>query len=229
LQNYDFCAEWFPILGELLAFSFFYKNLEKPLERVALSPTQTAQGSLLQITTINARSAVNYGVEMELRKNLDVISPIFRDFKFGVNVTLTRSRAILEDEFKIYERQLDFVVLTKNQFTSTERALQGQSPYIVNLKLDYTNQESGLSAILLYNIVGRRIAAVGGDGLPDTYEEPRNQLDFSLTKTLFVPNFSAKFSIRNILNDRFLFTAGDFDVERFKIGQIYSLALSYSL
>jgi hypothetical protein len=145
-------------------------------------------------------------------------------------VTLNRSEAILPSIVPVYDAQTGGKLdIPKGSFTSTERPLQGQSPYIVNLKLDYTNQESGLSAILLYNIVGRRIAAVGGGGLPDTYEEPRNQLDFSLTKTLFVPNFSAKFSIRNILNDRFLFTAGDFDVERFKIGQIYSLSLSYSL
>ncbi|MFQ3598386.1 MAG: TonB-dependent receptor [Chloroherpetonaceae bacterium] len=227
LQNYDFRVEWFPRLGELLAFSFFYKNLEKPLERVALAPTATA-GTLIQYTTINARSAYNYGAEFEIRKNLDFISPLLSNFKFGINVTLTRSKATLEDTFPIYDEQANRLELSSSQFTSQQRALQGQSPFIVNVKLDYTNQEAGLSAILLYNIVGRRIDAVGGDDLPDTYEESRNQLDFSVTKSLY-SRLSAKFSIRNILNDRFLYTAGDFTVERYKIGQTFSLALSYSL
>lgn len=227
LQNYDFRAEWFPRLGELVAVSFFYKNLENPLERVSLAPTLTA-GTLIQYTTINARSAYNYGAEFELRKNLDVISPLLSNFKFGINVTLTRSRATLKETFPIYDEQANKLELSSQQFTSQERALQGQSPFIVNIKLDYTNQEAGLSAILLYNIVGRRIDAVGGDGLPDTYEESRNQLDFSVTKSLY-NSLSAKFSIRNILNDRFLYTAGPYTVERYKTGQTFSLALSYSL
>ena len=230
LQNYDFRAEWFPRLGELIAVSFFYKKLNNPLERVSLSPTLTNQGNVIQNTTINAETATNFGAEFEVRKRLDVISSLLKDLSVGVNVTLNRSKAILPSIVPVYDAQTGGKLdIPKGSFTSTERPLQGQSPYIVNVKLDYNNPEAGFSAILLYNIVGRRIYAVGGGGLPDTYEEPRNQLDFSLTKTLFVPNFSAKFSIRNILNDRFLFTAGDFDVERFKIGQIYSLALSYSL
>ncbi|MFN3637261.1 MAG: TonB-dependent receptor domain-containing protein [Chloroherpetonaceae bacterium] len=230
LQNYDFRVEWFPRLGELIAFSFFYKTLENPIERVTLAPTVTNQGNVLQNTAINAKSAKNFGVELEARKRLDVIASLLKDFSVGVNVTLNRSEAILPDIIPLYDVQTGGQFLLQRQtFTSTERPLQGQSPYIVNFKLDYNNPDAGFSAILLYNIVGRRIYGVGGGGLPDTYEEPRNQLDFSMTKTLFVPNFSAKLSIRNILNDRFLFTAGEFETERFKIGQIYSLALSYSL
>ncbi len=230
LQNYDFRAEWFPRLGELIAFSFFFKNLNNPLERVSLAPTVTNQGNVLQNTTINAKSATNFGVELEVRKRLDAIALLLKDFSIGVNVTLNRSKATLLDTIPIYDAQTGGrLPILRQTFTSTERPLQGQSPYIVNVKLDYNNPESGFSAILLYNIVGRRIYAVGGGGLPDTYEEPRNQLDFSLTKTLFVPNFSAKLNIKNILNDRFLFTAGEFTVERFKIGRVFSLALSYSL
>lgn len=230
LQNYDFRAEWFPRLGELIAFSFFYKTLDNPIERVSLAPTLTNQGNVLQNTTINAQSANNFGIELELRKRLDVLSLLLKDFSVGVNVTLNRSEAILPDNITVYDVQTGGrFPIERTSFTSTERPLQGQSPYIVNVKLDYNNPETGLSAILLYNIVGRRVFAVGGGGLPDTYEEARNQLDFSVTKTLFVPNFTAKFNIKNILDDRFLFTAGEFDVERFKIGQVFSLALSYSL
>lgn len=230
LQNYDFRAEWFPRLGELIAFSFFFKNLNNPIERVSLAPTVTNQGNVLQNTAINAKSATNFGVEIEIRKRLDVIAVLLKDFSLGVNVTINRSEATLPDIIPIYDAQTGGQLpIDRETFTSTERPLQGQSPYIVNFKLDYNNSEAGFSAILLYNIVGRRIYAVGGGELPDTYEESRNQLDFSLTKTLFVPNFTAKLNIKNILNDRFLFTAGDFEVERFKLGQVFSLALSYSL
>jgi hypothetical protein len=229
LQNYDFRIEWFPRLGELIAFSFFYKTLTNPIERVSLAPTVTNQGNVLQNTTINAKSATNFGVELEARKRLDVFATALKDFSVGVNVTLNRSEAILPDIIPLYDVQTgDQFLLQRQTFTSLQRPLQGQSSYIVNFKLDYNNPDAGFSAILLYNIVGRRIYAVGGGGLPDTYEEPRNQLDFSLTKTLFVPNFSTKFSVRNILNDRFLYMAGDFEVERYKTGQTLSLAFSYS-
>ncbi len=53
-------------------------------------------------------------------------------------------------------------LVMKGLVKEKDRPLQGQSPYIVNAGLYYTSSEKiGLSASLLYNIIGKRIVGVG--------------------------------------------------------------------
>lgn len=238
IQNYDFRFEWYPRVAELFAISAFYKSLDKPIERVRLARTV---GTNLALTVINSRKAVNFGAEFELRKRLDWIAEPLKNFTFSLNVALINSQIEIEDTRVFFPAgaagargtELD---ISRDDYTNPNRPMQGQSPFIVNANLSYENPEIGFSAILLYNIVGRRISEVGvrqgagagiGDQNQDTYEEPRNQLDLSISQRLF-KNFSIKLNIRNILDDRFLFTVGSKEAERYRTGQAISLTLSYS-
>ncbi|MCB0542725.1 MAG: hypothetical protein KDC70_04385, partial [Saprospiraceae bacterium] len=67
----------------------------------------------------------------------------------------------------------------------TDRALQGQSPYIVNVGLSHNWVQTGLNTTLVYNIIGDRVAQVGTDGYADIYERHRNLLDFQLSKRVW--------------------------------------------
>jgi hypothetical protein len=95
----------------------------------------------------------------------------------------------------------------------------GQSPFVINAGLNYQNDDNGLQVTLLYNVVGRRLFAVGGytdsgEALyEDIYEMPRNILDFSITKN-FGSRIQGKFSVSDILNQKYiLLQDGDHDGE----------------
>jgi outer membrane receptor protein involved in Fe transport len=132
----------------------------------------------------NALGATNYGLEVELKKSLNFIG--LTNFSLNINTSLIKSKV---------------------EFTDTEsersRALQGQSPYVVNAGVYYQNDEKGISANIMYNIMGKRIlvAAQLNQGvvlIPDIYEMPRNVIDFSFSKKVG-KQLEIKFGIKDIL------------------------------
>ena len=70
----------------------------------------------------NAKNAYSYGLEFEVRKNLDLLAAALS------NLTMTGNVALIRSNVELYPRGLE---------TSKERALQGQSPYVINLMLEY--------------------------------------------------------------------------------------------
>jgi hypothetical protein len=86
------------------------------------------------------------------------------------------------------------VEFDRSRSLEKERAMQGQSPYLVNTSLHYDNKRAGVSISVLYNRIGRRIVGIGradtGSGasinndVPDTYELPRDLIDLSVSKEL---------------------------------------------
>ena len=79
----------------------------------------------------------------------------------------------------------------------------GQSPYVVNAGIYYTDTASKFQCNVLYNVIGPRLFAVGTFGTPDIYEMPRNVVDVTLTKGLG-KRFEVKLSAQDILNQRVL-------------------------
>ena len=69
--------------------------------------------------------------------------------------------------------------------TSRQRPLQGQSPFVLNAFVDYDNSDSGTFVRLMFNTFGRRIYAVGAQGLPDMYEESVPGLDLAFSQRIF--------------------------------------------
>jgi outer membrane receptor protein involved in Fe transport len=70
IANYDMRWELYPQTGEVLSLGLFAKKFDLPIERVyhaAGSGTRT-------VFFTNARSADNFGAELEARKNLDFIA-----------------------------------------------------------------------------------------------------------------------------------------------------------
>ena len=92
--------------------------------------------------------------------------------------------------------------------TSTQRYLEGQSPYVLNAYLGYDNERSGTNARVLFNTFGRRIAFVGGNHLPDVYELPIHTMDVTFAQRIY-KGLSMSFSAFNLLNWRQRFVQGD--------------------
>jgi TonB-dependent receptor len=177
ITNIDLRYELFPTLREVLAFSLFYKHFSNPIEESIISADV--------LSFVNAPQANLYGAEIEGRKTLDILTPALRDFTLIANLTLVKSIVDLGN--------------ATGQSNSSTRQLSYQSPYVVNLSLDYENDKTGTDARALYNVFGPRITAVGSTiGLPDTYELPRHQLDLSAAQKLG-KRFQLKAQAQNVL------------------------------
>ncbi len=216
IDNFDVRWEWFLNPGEIVSVSGFYKDFTNPIERVIVNANGNVQMQ-------NVERAQLFGLEFEVRKNLGFI-PILQNFQFGANLTLVESQVDMSDqEFEL--------VQAFNPDASRTRQLQGQSPYVLNLDLAYINYELGLDAGLHYNVFGERLSDVSLGGTPDVFEQPRNMLNFTLSKDL-INDLRLKFSARNILAARmertYTYKGQEYFNTQYDLGTTFSLGVSYS-
>ena len=207
IQNLDVRWEWYPSPAEALSLALFAKRFEDPIERVYLATSGTRA-----VTFLNAESAENYGVELEARKNLGVLSGALLPFTAHVNGTLMHSRITIGG--------------AGTSRVSDERAMVGQAPYVVNGGLTWTAPSGAASATVLYNVVGRRIVSASEFPLPDTYERPRHLLDFS-ARFPIAGGLNGKLDLKNLLDSPYEVRQGTVVRERFRAGRIVSAGLSW--
>jgi hypothetical protein len=78
---------------------------------------------------------------------------------------------------------------------------------MINAGIFYYNDKNGLMVTMLYNIIGKRIVAVGRpspnqwEDIPNIYEMPRNVLDLAVSKKIG-PKFEFKAGIKDIINEQ---------------------------
>ena len=204
IDNLDLGWEWYPHAGEVVSVSLFYKHFRNPIEWTYT----VAGGTDLIYSYLNAQGANNYGVEVDVRKQLDFLR--LPQFSVSLNASWIKSKV----EFAEGSKEKD-------------RPMQGQSPYLVNMGL-FWNKES-LSAAILYNTIGKRLIGVGrsvGTGatevrVPDSYEMPRHQLDLNVSKE--IGHFALRFSIRDLLAQKVQFK----QFEKTQTGEIEQITRSY--
>ena len=188
VDNLDLRYEWYPSRGELISLAVFYKHFDSPIEWTYT----VAGGTSLIYSYKNAKSANNYGVELDIRKNLGFIG--LNDFSWSFNGALIKSKVQFEKGAK-----------------EEDRPMQGQSPYLINTGIFYKNEPLKMDIALLYNRIGKRIIGVGrsegstGDDsnsrVPHSYEMPRNTIDFSLAKK-FGDHLELKLNVRDLLAEK---------------------------
>ena len=207
INNYDFRWEVFPQIGGVLAASAFYKRFQKPIEQIVQPQAE------VRITYENAEAANNYGLELEARQNLGILTDALRKFSINTNAALISSEVVLPDI---------------GIQTSSERPLQGQCPYIINISVGFEDPDWGISSAIAYNIFGRRLSEVGNHGVPDVYEQPRGQLDASFSRTV-ANYFKFSVSAKNLLDPYVHFKQGEESYVRYKLGRAFSFGISYNL
>lgn len=182
ITNGDLRYELYPRAGELFTIGVFYKYFDKPIE---LFFNQTGAGSSSTFNYINADNAKSYGAEFEFRKKLD-FDPSLKNFTVQGNLSY------------IY-----------NRIPGLNRPMQGQSPYLINLGLQYDVEKLGLYTTLLFNQIGRRIYYVGStssngtinnDSYPPVWEAPRALVDLQLAKKIIKKKGELKLNISDLLN-----------------------------
>ncbi|MXV83702.1 TonB-dependent receptor [Candidatus Poribacteria bacterium] len=208
INNFDFRWETFPQIGGILAVSAFYKRFQKPIEQIVQPQAE------VRITYENAEGANNYGLELEARQNLGVLTEALRKFSINTNAALISSQVVLPEDVGIQ--------------TSSERPLQGQCPYIVNVSVGFEDPNWGISSAIAYNIFGRRLSEVGNHGVPDVYEQPRGQLDVSFSRTV-ANYFKFSISAKNLLDPYVHYKIGDATYLEYKLGRAFSFGISYNL
>jgi TonB-dependent receptor len=166
IKNYDLRWEWFPRRGEIIAISAFYKDMTDPIERGVFSIINSGE---LQYQ--NAPRGEVRGIEIEARKNLAFLSDRLRGFSGGVNYTWVKSAV------EITPAELAFIRVYEPGAGNT-RELTGQSPYVFNIDLSYSERRWGTTMSLYYNVFGERIAQVSPPGTPNIFEQPAPTLDF---------------------------------------------------
>ena len=227
--NIDARYELFPRAGEVIAASVFYKQFNDPIQQRI---TPNIGGSINEISFVNVDQGILYGLELELRKSLDFISTsFFEKLKVGVNFTYTQSQVDLEEAERVARQ-------TVNPTIEDTRPFQAQSPYIVNVNLDYLDVENDFEVTLYMNMFGRRLFANGNGGIPDIYEIygsdniPTPDLRLIMSKGIF-ENFNIGFRAENILDyqiERNVDFNGNYSVqERFNPGRTFTVSLNYAI
>lgn len=207
VQNYDVRWEMYPNSGEVVSFGVFAKRFDSPIERVFQATTGKPQ-----IGFTNAKSATNYGVELDVRKDLGGLARSLRAFSMFSNVTLMRSRIQIDDAL--------------TAATNPNRAMVGQAPFVANAGLTYTNYAGSLNASLLYNVVGKRITIAGVQPLPDTYERPRNVVDFALQFPV-LGSLTGRLTAQNLLDAKYSEYTGNLVRRSYNMGRVIGAGLSF--
>ncbi|MFA5298166.1 MAG: TonB-dependent receptor [Lutibacter sp.] len=227
INNFDVRYENFGKGAQVFAVSAFYKTFKDPIELAFYSASSPDN---LQPRNIGAAKV--YGLEFDIRKNLDFISEGLHNFSVNVNVSIIESKQEMDKSLNgEYDSKL--LTLRDGETMSDTRNLQGQSPYLINAGINYNNSETGLQTGLFYNVQGKSLEVVGIGAISDVYTMPFNSLNFTLSKA-FGEYQKSNISIKvdNILNNEIeshyqSYKAVDQIFSKRHVGKSFSIGYSY--
>ncbi|WP_162846965.1 TonB-dependent receptor [Mucilaginibacter gracilis] len=186
IKNSDLRYEWYPSVGEIVSVSGFYKSFDKPIELVVDRDATKVTRYRYQ----NQKDAVNYGMELEIRKTLGFLS----DQQWLRNITLFGNGTLIKSKIHTLST-LGNGTIVENQET---RALYGQSPYTVNAGISYSSPNYGLT--LSYNKAGRRTYTISSNPNLTEYENGRDLIDLQLYARFLKQKMDIKLNVGNLLN-----------------------------
>jgi TonB-dependent receptor len=203
VKNYDFRVEYYPTGNEILSASVFYKFFDKPVERFYIlgSPNN-------QVEYWNLYSATAKGIEGEIRKSLSFISPgsgWLKNLYFSANATY------LEGGIKYLVTKSPFTDKDTSYIDNGKRPIQGLSPYIINMGLNYQSKTWGFN--VAYNRFGRRIVNGGTISNLIQYENSRDVVDVQLSYQFMKQKAELRFNISDLLNQYYVIYSNNINRE----------------
>jgi hypothetical protein len=207
IANYDIRFETFPNIDELISFSLFYKEINDPIEKIILSSSSNNVR-----TFINASFARNWGFEAEIRSSLGNLVSFLDNFTFIGNYT------------RLYSELEEF----QEGAPIRKRRMQGQSPYVINLSMNYTNTSIDGSISLSYYKFGERIVEIASSYNADWLEKPRDLLDLVISKNIG-SHFEIKLGIKDILSQPYEIFENETLVRQINTNTKFGLGVSYRL
>ena len=218
IRSLDLRWEYYFSAIESFSVGVFRKEFDNPIELV-----RTAGSSDL-LTLSNADAGETQGIEFDISRNLGYFEtaswlpeswrkPFWQDLNVSANYAWIDSEIDLGDAVGIQ--------------TSERRPLQGQSKYLANVALSWFDPEGRSEATLLWNVAGERISSAGQSGLPDEYEQPFHQLDFTWARALAWDGWKVKLRLRNLLDPEVEYTQGDETSRRYRKGREVAATLEW--
>jgi len=194
LDNWDLRADWVPYEGALVSVSWFYKDIEDPIEYV-----QQPGASFTYTTAVNYPEGRLNGWELELRQNLGtLIWEGLESFGVGANATLIDSEVTLSAD-----EQKAFGLLGVPMDT---RPMTGAPDYLFNFFLTYDWAPTGTQAGLFYTVQGDTLVAgagqANGNFIPSVYALPFDRLNLSFVQRLG-QHFKLEIKGMNLTNPAF--------------------------
>jgi len=224
INNLDARYEYFFEGGQTVALSGFYKSFTNPIELVAYSAAAPSN-----FQPRNVGNATVAGAEFEVRKNLGFMG--LKNFEVNSNFSYIYS-AVTRDSAEYAARVAS---ARTGEVISEVRPMQGQSPYMINVGLNYNNPKKGWQGGLFYNVQGEKLYIVGVADNPDVYEVPFHSLNFNLLKSFGEERqYQMGFAVSNILDDtrdRIFVSYESFSpyFSRWAPGRTFKLSFRYSL
>ena len=170
IDNLDLRWEFFPTLGEVFSVSAFYKVFQGHIE-MAIFETATDN-----VKPVNSGTSSVAGLEFECRKDLAFMSDSNHVWSIGANVSFIQSRLDMSSITLPQNEQTELEVRQDNaregEAIDRYRPMAGQSPYLINANVNYSDEKSGLEGNLSYNVQGKSLSIVGIGLVPDVYAQP---------------------------------------------------------
>ena len=188
ITNCDIRYEIYPGSGQIISLSGFYKNFNNPIETINRTGTSGAP----ELYFSNIERSQSFGGELEFRFKLGFLSKV-ENHKLWDQLTIYSNVSIIKSVVN-----MDEVI-----GAGGNRPLQGQSPYIINSGLFYTNKKEDFNVTLSYNVIGPRIYIVGNQQEPSVWENGRNVIDFQLSKTF--KKVELKLNVKDILAQKLIY------------------------
>lgn len=192
VNNYDFKAEWFPGLGEIISAGAFYKKFKNPVEQ-----TFNTNGDVEYFVIQNSSKADVYGFEFELRKNLGFIydNAVLKNLYVSGNLTLQQSKVVGTYAELDPNNPSGPNILRE---LKAKRPMYGQAPYLINLGLLYNGDKLGIN--IVYNKSGYKTFVVSANLNKIEFEMPRSQVDAQVAYKFLKKRLEVKMNIGNIFN-----------------------------
>ncbi len=188
INNYDLRWENFFVGGggDMIALSLFYKQFDGHIELVTFDVAPD------NVRPRNSGESVVYGMEFEFKKKLDFITPSLSGLSFGTNVSLANSEVDLEsvivNESGLNEFQSRQFNARAGETIDKTRPMGGQSPYLINAYLNFTDKEGTMNANVSYNVQGESLFIIGVGAVPDIYTQPFHSLNFNVYRNFGAEN-----------------------------------------
>ena len=209
--NLDLRYELFGSDSDMLSVTGYFKYLESPIERI-----QALNGGATLHSFRNAENGIATGLEMELRKR------VAKDLNVGANASYMYTNVKLPEG---------------GAYTNKERSLQGASPVLINADITWSprfGDEKALNMVLLYNMQGSRIHAVGVSQLGDIRQDAVHTLNF-IASYQFNKRWSVKLQASDLLGQDMVFrqevplTGQTVEVERYRYGRCIEVGVTFKL
>ena len=192
INNYDLRWESFFKNGDMVSVSGFYKQFDGHIELVTYDVAPD------NVKPRNAGDSRVYGVEFELRKRLDFAGNALSGFSIGTNITLANSAvdlsAVVVNESGLTELASRQNNAREGEVIRSTRPMGGQSPYLINAYLNYSDSNGLINANVSYNVQGESLFIVGVGAVPDIYTQPFNSLNLNVYRD-FGPEKRHRFTL----------------------------------